>query len=284
MTIALARAMFGLEERTMRSTQIAKARQNKRLSGRCAMALLTGGLLAALAKPATAQQVPNIAGPWMWENDTRRIVITQKGAEVSGKALRQDGTLAFELSGSVDAAGMATLKVFYDRSDMAAGTPPKAFDEAVKLIGDKAHPERLPAKSTVDLKYDAGKDQLVGHMLKVDVKIHHNTADDTNHDKDYVELDKESPVEATLTRIKPSLIRIVADKDPFPTAELLEVGDGFRAELAYFTDPVVDTVPVLLHTTSGGDLETVATRLKPTADSAPFFLYRTGPIRVTPPP
>jgi hypothetical protein len=164
------------------------------------MALLAGGLLAAVAQPAAAEEVPNIAGEWRWESANRKVIITQDGAEVSGRAVRRDGTVAFQLSGSVDATGQATLKVFYDRSDMARGTPDNAFKEAVRLTGDKAHPGLLPAKSTVDLKYGADKDQLVGHMLKLDITIHHDKADGANSDKDYVKFDRETPVDTTLTR------------------------------------------------------------------------------------
>ena len=82
---------------------------------------------------------------------------------------------------------------------------------------------------------------------------------------------------------KPVGIRITADKDPFPTVDMVEIGESFSVELTYFTDPGVDPVPIAIHTTSGGDLKTTAARVA-TADGSPLLEYRTGSIRLTAPP
>jgi len=42
---------------------------------------------------------------------------------------------------------------------------------------------------------------------------------------------------------KPVGIRITADKDPFPTVDMVEIGESFSVELTYFTDPAWTRCP-----------------------------------------
>jgi len=172
---------------------------------RLLMAVFAAGLLAAAADSSPAQEVPSIVGQWKIDVDlNRKVIITQKGTEISGRAVRKDGSLVFQFSGTIDAEGKVTLKVFFDRSD-ASRAPPQAFAEAVNLTGDKDHPGLLPAKSAMDFKYDRDKDQLIGHILKLNITINHNPKDGENHDNDTLKQEKEIPVEATLTRTYASL-------------------------------------------------------------------------------
>ncbi|MBN9086117.1 MAG: hypothetical protein J0J01_04335 [Reyranella sp.] len=82
--------------------------------------LLILGLLLGSAV-AHAQNVRDVSGPWRMVDDPsgRTLVLSQSGAAVTGRALRPDQSLSFEVSGTVDAAGAIAWSTFFDRSEAA---------------------------------------------------------------------------------------------------------------------------------------------------------------------
>lgn len=204
-----------------------------------AVALIAVGFAAILTKLALADDTP-LAGQWKVEGDAdkRKLIITQSGTDLSGKAVRPKGDLAFKFSGSVEKPGQATLKVFFDRSD-APGAPPHAFDEAIKLVANKEYPNLLPAQSKMDFKYDAAKDQIVAHIVKLNIIIHHNKSDGANHADDTIEKINETLVEVTLTRTYAS--RCAAEMGDIPAFSCLA---GESVDLPIKVEDVEQSDPV----------------------------------------
>ena len=136
---------------------------------------LVVGLLSAFGGNLSAQSPPpRLEGVWTLEGDpdNRTLTLVQDGAQLTGKALRPDQSLSFEVTGSIAEGGSIKLTVFFDRSE--ASSDPNITDAlwatAVESRADSSHPNAL--KASMEATYEAAADALSGERT-VPVIEHH---------------------------------------------------------------------------------------------------------------
>jgi hypothetical protein len=116
------------------------------------------------ASMAWADNLPSLNGPWQMVDDPegRTLTLVQSGSALTGKALRKDGSLSFEVSGTVDSSTSIKLSAFFDRSEAASDKNITDALWAAAAFANKAagHPNTLPG--TMNGSYDFATGDLAG--------------------------------------------------------------------------------------------------------------------------
>ncbi|TPQ34651.1 hypothetical protein C2U70_16545 [Bradyrhizobium guangdongense] len=243
----------------------------------CFLLAVAIAILAADSRSGRADDdtVPDLSGEWKIKvgDQERRLVLTQDGTTLKGKATRTDGKTTFELVGSVDKTKSATLKLYWDFAELES-TSKEAWAAALDKRKDTQHPGLLPVEAEVKLSYRRDKDTamelLDGGLKRPQIK------DERDKDDKFVKLtaveDESFDVEIT-RQVAPlkSFAFSTADPDsalkegaswrPFRITGELEkapAGSDPTAEVVVTNQRTKESVRVTLHPREKGAVEMVS--------------------------